>query len=95
MIYAVGLPGHGSLGRRAVASPTDTGGGHFLVGQDDDLGPTFAQVVEELHHQYVIGFSTDLHDGRSHALRRQDETRPARRYARAQSYVASGAGPVR
>lgn len=46
----------------------DTGGGQFLVRKEDDLGKTFAQVVEELHHQYVIGFATEAVDGRSHKL---------------------------
>ena len=40
---------------------------------NDDLGKSFAQVVEELHHQYVIGFSTEATDGRSHKLTDPDE----------------------
>ena len=67
MIYAVGLESNGLTGdMRNLAA--DTGGGHFLVRAEDDLGKTFAQVVEELHHRYVIGFSTEATDGKSHTL---------------------------
>ena len=67
MIYAVGLASNDlSDDMRDLAA--STGGGHFLVRKEDDLGSTFAKVVEELHHQYVIGFSTDAVDGRSHKL---------------------------
>lgn len=92
MIYAVGLPGQG-LSEDVQSLADSTGGGRFLVGQDDDLGATFAQVVEELHHQYLIGFSTDLTDGRSHALRVKTKRDGAKVRAR-QSYVA-GDGPIR
>lgn len=91
-IYAVGLPGQG-LSEDVQSLADSTGGGRFLVGQDDDLGATFAQVVEELHHQYLIGFSTDLTDGRSHALRVKTKRDGAKVRAR-QSYVA-GDGPIR
>jgi Ca-activated chloride channel family protein len=67
MVYAVGLEENGLTDdMRNLAE--DTGGGHFLVRQEDDLGKTFAAVVEELHHQYVIGFSPEALDGKSHKL---------------------------
>jgi pimeloyl-ACP methyl ester carboxylesterase len=92
MIYAVGLPGHG-LSEDLETLADDTGGGRFLVGQNDDLGATFAQVVEELHHQYLLGFSTDLVDGRSHSLRVKT-TRDGAKVRARQSYIA-GDGPIR
>ena len=67
MIYAIGLQGTGLDGGMSGLAE-DTGGGHFQVGKNDDLGRTFVQVVEELHHQYVIGFSTEALDGRAHKL---------------------------
>ena len=67
MIYAVGLESNGLTDdMRDFAA--DTGGGQLLVRKEDDLGKAFAQVVEELHHQYVIGFATEAVDGRSHKL---------------------------
>ena len=92
MIYAIGLPGHG-LSEDMQTLADDTGGGRFLVGKDDDLGATFAQVVEELHHQYLIGFTTDLLDGKSHSLRVKT-TRDGAKVRARQSYVA-GDGAIR
>lgn len=47
---------------------TATGGGHFLLGQYDDLNATFTQVMQELHYQYVLGFTPQRFDGRIHDL---------------------------
>ena len=86
MIYAVGLQGNGMADdMRALVDAT--GGGRFLVGRDDDLGATFARVVEELHHQYVLGFSTDVLDGRSHNLTVKT-TRPGTNVRARQKYLA-------
>lgn len=87
MIYAIGVPGRG-LSEDLQSVAFDTGGGHFLVQQDDDLGRTFAQVVEELHHQYLLGFTTELTDGRSHSLRVKT-TRDGAKVRARQSYVAA------
>jgi len=86
MIYAIGLPGHG-LSEDLQTLADDTGGGRFLVGQGDNLGATFAQVVEELHQQYLLGFSTDLVDGKSHSVRVKT-TREGTKVRARQSYVA-------
>ena len=87
MIYAVGLASHDlSDDMRDLAA--DTGGGHFLVRKEDDLGGTFAEVVEELHHQYVIGFSSDAMDGRSHKLTIRTKS-PGMKVRGRKSYVAS------
>jgi VWFA-related protein len=67
MIYAIGLPGRELAGEVRVLAD-DSGGGHFVVRSEDDLGATFARVVEELHHQYVLGFASDLVDGRPHKI---------------------------
>lgn len=92
MVYAIGLQGS-DLADDMVTLANETGGGHFLARKDDDLGQTFAQVVEELHHQYVIGFSAATLDGQSHKLR--VEAKPPGLKVRARkSYLAteSGAG---
>jgi VWFA-related protein len=93
MIYAVGLP-RGQLSNDVQSLAEDTGGGHFVVRDEDDLSPTFARVVDELHHQYVIGFSSDLVDGRSHSIEVKTTTSGAKVRTR-KSYVAAAEGPVR
>ena len=47
---------------------TQTGGGNFVLGQNDNIGATFTRIAEELHFQYVIGFSPQKLDGRIHSL---------------------------
>jgi Ca-activated chloride channel family protein len=47
---------------------TQTGGGHFMLGQYDDINTTFTRVMQELHYQYVLGFTPQRFDGRVHTL---------------------------
>jgi VWFA-related protein len=64
-----------------------SGGGYFSLQPTDDLGATFTRVANELHHQYLLGFTTTTLDGKVHTLevrvRQPDLTPRARR-----SYVA-------
>jgi Ca-activated chloride channel family protein len=46
-----------------------TGGGHFVLNQFDDVNTTFTHVMQELHYQYVLGFTPRRLDGRLHDLR--------------------------
>src|SRR5207247_2554436 len=46
----------------------ETGGGYFDLRAGDDLASTFARVVEELRHQYVLGFAPATLDGKRHKL---------------------------
>jgi VWFA-related protein len=46
----------------------DTGGGFFLLKRTSDLGETFTRVAQELHSQYVLGFSPESLDGKIHKL---------------------------
>jgi Ca-activated chloride channel family protein len=48
---------------------TQTGGGHFQLNQYDDVNATFTQVMQELHYQYVLGFTPQRFDGKVHDLR--------------------------
>jgi Ca-activated chloride channel homolog len=90
MIYAIGLQG-ADMDDTIRDLANDTGGGHFIVKKDDDLGQAFARVVEELHHQYVIGFSPEVLDGRQHTL--TVRTRQGGLKVRARkNYVAIGDG---
>ncbi|HJO37945.1 MAG: VWA domain-containing protein [Vicinamibacterales bacterium] len=77
MIYAIGLRAEFFNGARMVTSRPDrglrkfaqeTGGGYFELSRDDELGSTFTRVAQELHSQYVIGFTPAALDGELHAL---------------------------
>jgi VWFA-related protein len=45
-----------------------TGGGYFDLKSTDDLSPTFTRVVDELHHQYALGFAPPNLDGKTHTI---------------------------
>jgi len=73
MIYAVGLKNKfmgmetrpdKDLKRLAL----ETGGGYFELTKATDLASTFTKVADELHRQYVIGFTPQALDNRIHLL---------------------------
>ncbi len=77
MVYSIGLQNEYFNGQRRVRSSPDrglknlsgeTGGGFFLLKRTDELGETFTRVAEELHSQYVLGFSPEVMDGKVHKL---------------------------
>ena len=77
MIYAVGLRSDYFNGARQVRSKPDsglkklaeeTGGGYFELDKTSDLAPTFTRVAQELHSQYVLGFTPAQLDGKIHRL---------------------------
>jgi Ca-activated chloride channel family protein len=77
MIYAVGLENIFFNGAQRVMSRPDrglkglaeeTGGGFFLLKKTDELGATFTRVAQEIHSQYLLGFSPSLLDGKVHKL---------------------------
>jgi len=45
-----------------------TGGGYFELTSTADLAKTFARVADELHHQYVLGFTPSSLDGKMHKV---------------------------
>jgi Ca-activated chloride channel family protein len=45
-----------------------TGGGYFELTSTHDLASTFQRVADELHHQYALGFTPALLDGKMHQL---------------------------
>jgi Ca-activated chloride channel family protein len=94
MIYAIGLESHflGQTtkpdgGLRKIAE--ETGGGYFELKRATDLAPTFTKVAQELHSQYVIGFTPMTLDNKVHKLavrmKQPGMTAQARR-----SYLAAG-----
>jgi hypothetical protein len=47
---------------------TETGGGYFELKTSDELNSTFTRVADELHRQYVLGFTPSVLDGKVHQL---------------------------
>jgi len=81
----------GGLGDEIVRVVEETGGGHFELQSDADLGDTFARVADELRHQYLLGFAPEALDGKVHTLEVQVKVPGCRARART-SYVAQGEG---
>jgi Ca-activated chloride channel family protein len=46
----------------------DTGGGYTEIRPGEDLGAAFAQVADELHSQYLLGFAPPARDGKVHDI---------------------------
>jgi Ca-activated chloride channel family protein len=77
MVYAIGLESNYFNGQRMVRSRPDrglrriaeeTGGGYFELDKTSELAPTFTRVAQELHSQYLLGFTPTALDGRVHEL---------------------------
>ncbi len=102
MIYAVGLASEYFNGQSKVRSRPDrglrrvaeeTGGGYFELSKKDELGPTFTRVAQELHSQYVMGFTPELLDGKVHKLEVRVK-RPGLTARSRRSYVATPPVPT-
>jgi Ca-activated chloride channel family protein len=77
MVYAIGLESNYFNGQSRVRTKPDrglkklaeeTGGGYFELDQTAQLAPTFTRVAQELHSQYLIGFTPEVLDGKTHKL---------------------------
>ena len=97
MIYSIGLVTEIDVGTgRQRSSPDrglkklseETGGGYFLLKKEDELGPTFTRVAQELHSQYILGFTPAALDGKVHKLEVK-VNRPGANPRARRSYVAS------
>jgi Ca-activated chloride channel homolog len=97
MVYSIGLENEYFDGTRKVRSSPDrglkrlseeTGGGFFLLKKTDALTTTFTRVAQELHSQYVIGFTPQVLDGKVHKLEVRLK-RPGLTARARKSYVAS------
>jgi Ca-activated chloride channel family protein len=104
MIYSVGLESEYFDGQRMVRSSPDralrrlsdeTGGGFFVLRykEKDRLGETFTRVAQELHSQYVLGFTPQTLDGKVHKLEVRVK-RPGMSTRSRKSYVASPSVPT-
>jgi Ca-activated chloride channel family protein len=98
MIYAIGLESIYFNGQQRVRTRPDgglrkiadeTGGGYFELTKASELASTFTKVAQELHSQYVIGFTPMALDNKVHKLvvkmKQPGMTAQARR-----SYLAAG-----
>ena len=66
-----------------------TGGGYFELTSANDLASTFTRVADELHHQYALGFSPSVLDGKMHSLELHVKGEGMKARAR-KSYLARG-----
>ena len=71
-----------------------TGGGFYELRLSDDIGATFTQIMAELHHQYLLGFTPEVLDGKEHRLEVRVKKSGMRARAR-RSYIASADGELR
>jgi Ca-activated chloride channel family protein len=97
MIYAVGLRSDYFNGSRQVRTKPDgglkrlaeeTGGGYFELEKTAELAPTFTRVAQELHSQYVLGFTPSVLDGKVHRLAIRSK-KPGMTVRARRSYLAS------
>jgi len=92
MVYAIGVKGDSGLPVGELRSLTrDSGGYFFELKPTDDIASTFARVADELHRQYLIGFSPANLDGKSHQITLRAKSSGLTVRAR-RSYVAPKAG---
>lgn len=95
MIYAIGLQSEMPALRRTTRPDrnlrrlaAETGGGYFELRRTADLNSTFTRVADELHRQYVLGFSPENLDGLVHKLEVRVKV-PGMTVRARQSYLAS------
>jgi Ca-activated chloride channel homolog len=102
MIYAIGMQSEFFNGQSRVRTRPDrglrrlaeeTGGGYFELTKKDELGSTFTRVAQELHSQYVLGFSPAALDGKIHKLEVRVK-RPGLTARSRKSYVATPVVPT-
>lgn len=96
MIYSIGFESNYFNGVRYVQTRPDrnlrkfaeeTGGGFFELTEAADLGPTFTRVAQELHSQYLLGFTPTRRDGKPHNLEVRIKKRGMKARSR-RSYIA-------
>jgi Ca-activated chloride channel family protein len=97
MLYTVGIESRYHNGERwTVSRPggsfkrlaEETGGGFFLLAKSAELNSTFTKVIQELHSQYVLAFTPQVLDGKSHKLEVR-LTKPGLKARARSTYIAS------
>lgn len=90
MVYTVtvDIAGISTRDRELRRLAQESGGERYRLSDQSHLGPAFRKIVDELHHQYLLGFVPDVFDGQRHIIdvrvKRPDVTVRARR-----NYVAA------
>ena len=101
MVYGIGFRSRYFDGRSWVTTRPDrglrplaqqSGGGYFELTEAHELGPTFTRVADELHRQYVLGFSPEVLDGKVHKLEVRVKA-PGTTVRARQTYLASSSAP--
>lgn len=96
MVYAIGIESRFHNGAQwTVTRPggsfrkmaNETGGGYFELKKTADLNSTFSRVVQELHSQYLLGFTPANLDGKEHKLEVK-VTKPGLNARARRTYVA-------
>ena len=102
MVYSVGLETVINFGgQRSRSSPdrglrglsADSGGGFFLLKETDELGATFTRIAQELHSQYVLGFTPPVLDNKVHKVEVRVK-KPGMTARSRKSYLASSTTPT-
>lgn len=97
MVYAIGLESvYMSGGQRIRTRPAgglrriadETGGGFYDLKKTEELGPAFTRVAQELHSQYLLGFTPKNLDGKVHKLEVRPKD-PGKKARARRSYVAT------
>jgi VWFA-related protein len=69
MLYVIAVKGSdGRLSRPLRDMARETGGVFMELKANESVEPAIGQVMDELHHQYMLGFSPAQLDGRVHTL---------------------------
>jgi Ca-activated chloride channel family protein len=98
MIYAIGLQGEMNINGRVIRTRPDralkklaeeTGGGFFELKTTASLNETFTRVAQELHSQYLLGFTPATLDNKVRKLETRT-TNAAYKVRARKSYVAKG-----
>jgi len=97
MVYGIGMQGRGTCLRGSFsvggADPAlarvaeESGGGYTEIRPGGNLGLAFAQVAEELHSQYLLGFEPPKRDGKVHDIQIK-VNQPGMKPRARKSYVA-------
>jgi len=76
LLYWIGMSGtggpepnqqiRGNAGLRSFVE--DTGGGYMRFAEIDEINRMMTEVAQELHHQYLLGFTPAVLDNRLHKL---------------------------
>lgn len=76
IVYWISMNGTGGREQQARVRPDagllsfvqDTGGGYMRFAEIDEINRIMTEVTQELHHQYLLGFTPAALDGRVHKL---------------------------